>query len=90
MRRDALAQAAKRIVTMASLRAEIAVRPSGAVRPDASQEGVLETVQGRHVRPPNVSRCRHARATPQPVASAATLPRTGRSRASQFSDTARR
>jgi hypothetical protein len=33
-------------------------------RPDASQG---PTTQGRHVRPPNLSRCCHARATPQPV-----------------------
>ena len=36
---------------------------------------VVPFPQGRHVRPPCLSRCRHARATPQPVASAATLPR---------------
>ena len=58
-------------------------RLSGNVRPDASQEACCDTPPGRHVRPPNVSRCRHARATPQPVASAATLPRARRSRASK-------
>ena len=42
--------------------------------------------QGRHVRPLYHGRCRHARATPQPVASTATLSHTGRSRASKFSD----
>jgi hypothetical protein len=41
--------------------------------------------QGRHVRPPK-SRCRHARATPQPVASAPTLPRRGLSCASKLRD----
>jgi hypothetical protein len=53
------------------------------VRPDASRIGVVESLapqvgtSGRRK-----SRCRHARATPQPVASAATLPRTHPIRAS--------
>ena len=42
------------------------------VRPDTSQ--VVHLPGSAHVRPPCLSRCRHARATPQSVASAATLP----------------
>ena len=67
-------QPAKRIVTIAFRRSSARRRFRPGVRPNASQAGVLETRPGRHVRPPNVCRCRHARATPQPVASVATLP----------------